>query len=203
MEDLQKIMTTDRDTSARILAFAGSSRMDSWNKKLVAIAAAGARDAGAQIIDVDLAEYPMPIYNGDWEKKNGQPPKAKELKSLMVECDGFLIGSPEYNGGYSPLLKNTIDWISRPSPGEPPLSAFAGKKAALLSASPGALGGIRGLAQLRQILTGIQVIVLPKQMALANAQNAFNADGSLNDRAESEKVAEVGATLAIFIEKLR
>ena len=202
MKDIPK-MTIDSDASVKILTFAGSTRADSWNKKLISIAAAGARDAGAQVIDVDLAEYPMPIYNGDWEQKDGQPPKAKELKSLMRECDGFLIGSPEYNGGYSPLLKNTIDWVSRPSPGEPRLSAFAGKKAALLSASPGALGGIRGLAQLRQILTNIQVIVLPNQVTLSNAQNAFNADGSLNDRAQNDKVAELGAALAIFITKLR
>jgi chromate reductase len=196
-------MVIDTNVTVRILAFAGSSREGSWNKKLAAIAANGARHTGAEVTTVDLANYQMPIYDGDLEEKNGPPQEAAKLKFLMTKCDGFLIASPEYNGGYSPLLKNTIDWISRPSPGEPGLAAFAGKTAALMSVSPSVLGGIRGLAQLRQILTNIQVIVLPDQVALPNAHTAFNDNGSLSDEAQNDKVIALGASLARFTQRLR
>ena len=187
---------------ATILAFAGSARNDSWNKKLVRIAADGARAAGAIVTEVDLANYPMPIYDGDLEAREGQPNSAKALKALMVENDGFLIASPEYNSGYSPLLKNAIDWTSRPFPNETRLLAFAGKTAALMSASPGTLGGLRGLVQLRQVLSNIQVLVLPDQVTLATAQNAFNNEGGLADEAKHQETIKLGAKLANFLCKL-
>ena len=187
---------------ATILAFAGSARNDSWNKKLVRIAADGARAAGAIVTEVDLANYPMPIYDGDLEAREGQPNNAKALKALMVENDGFLIASPEYNSGYSPLLKNAIDWTSRPFPNETRLLAFAGKTAALMSASPGTLGGLRGLVQLRQVLSNIQVLVLPDQVTLATAQNAFNNEGGLADEAKHQETIKLGAKLANFLCKL-
>ena len=187
---------------ATILAFAGSARNDSWNKKLVRIAADGAHAAGAIVTEVDLANYPMPIYDGDLEAREGQPNSAKALKALMVENDGFLIASPEYNSGYSPLLKNAIDWTSRPVPNEARLLAFAGKMAALMSASPGTLGGLRGLVQLRQVLSNIQVLVLPDQVTLATAQNAFNNEGDLADEAKHQETIKLGANLANFLCKL-
>ena len=187
---------------ATILAFAGSARNDSWNKKLVHIAADGAHAAGAIVTEVDLANYPMPIYDGDLEAREGQPNSAKALKALMVENDGFLIASPEYNSGYSPLLKNAIDWTSRPFPNETRLLAFAGKTAALMSASPGTLGGLRGLVQLRQVLSNIQVLVLPDQVTLATAQNAFNNEGGLADEAKHQETIKLGAKLANFLCKL-
>ena len=187
---------------ATILAFAGSARNDSWNKKLVRIAADGAHAAGAIVTEVDLANYPMPIYDGDLEAREGQPNSAKALKALMVENDGFLIASPEYNSGYSPLLKNAIDWTSRPFPNETRLLAFAGKTAALMSASPGTLGGLRGLVQLRQVLSNIQVLVLPDQVTLATAQNAFNNEGDLEDEAKRQETIKLGAKLANFLCKL-
>ena len=196
-------MVIDTNITVKILAFSGSNREGSWNKKLVAIAADGARNTGAEIITVDLANYRMPIYDGDLEEEKGLPQEAKRLKSVIAKCDGFLVASPEYNGGYSPLLKNTIDWISRPSPGEPRLASFAGKTAALMSVSPGVLGGIRGLAQLRQILTGIQVIVLPDQVAIPNANAAFNDSGSLSDETQNDRVIALGANLARFTQRLR
>ena len=186
----------------RILAFAGSARNDSWNKKLVRIAAEGARAAGAEVTDLDLADYPMPIYDGDLEVTEGQPDNAKRLKTLMINSHGFLIASPEYNSGYSPLLKNTIDWVSRPVPEEPSLLAFAGKVTALMSASPGALGGLRGLAQLRQVLSNIQVLVLPGQVTVPLAQNLFKKNGYLGDEKKQKETIELGTTLAHVLRKL-
>ena len=186
----------------RILAFAGSARNDSWNKKLVRIAAKGARAAGAEVTALDLAGYPMPIYDGDLEATEGQPDNAKRLKTLMVNSHGFLIASPEYNSGYSPLLKNTLDWVSRPVPEEPSLLAFAGKVTALMSASPGALGGLRGLAQLRQVLSNIQVLVLPGQVTVPLAQNLFKKNGYLRDEKKQKETLELGTTLAHVLRKL-
>ena len=185
-----------------ILAFAGSARNNSWNKKLVRIAAKGARAAGAEVTDLDLADYPMPIYDGDLEATEGQPSNAKRLKTLMINSHGFLIASPEYNSGYSPLLKNTLDWVSRPIPEEPSLLAFAGKVTALMSASPGALGGLRGLAQLRQVLSNIQVLVLPGQVTVPLAQNLFKKNGYLEDAEKHEETIELGATLTHVLRKL-
>lgn len=186
----------------RILAFAGSARNDSWNKKLVRIAAKGARAAGAEVTNLDLADYPMPIYDGDLEATEGQPDNAKRLKTLMINNHGFLIASPEYNSGYSPLLKNTLDWVSRPVLEEPSLLAFAGKVTALMSASPGTLGGLRGLAQLRQVLSNIQVLVLPGQVTVPLAQNLFKKNGSLEDEKKQEETIQLGATLTHVLRKL-
>ena len=189
-------------TSPKIIALSGSSRVKSWNKKLVTIAGNGARSAGAEVTSIDLADFPMPLYNGDMEEKQGLPSAAQEIKSLMIKCDGFLIASPEYNGGYSALLKNTIDWISRPVAGEERLRAFAGKKAVIMSASPGALGGVRGLTQLRQILTNIQMIVLPDQASIPDAHNAFKDDGALSEESQHQRILDLGAKLTLFIQKL-
>ena len=186
----------------RILAFAGSARNNSWNKKLVRIAAKGARAAGAEVTDLDLADYPMPMYDGDLEATEGQPANAKRLKTLMINSHGFLIASPEYNSGYSPLLKNTLDWVSRPTPEEPSLLAFAGKVTALMSASPGSLGGLRGLAQLRQVLSNIQVLVLPGQVTVPLAQNLFKKNGYLEDEKKQEETIELGARLTHVLRKL-
>ena len=145
----------------KILAFAGSTRTDSLNKKLVKIAANGAKNVGAEVTFIDLRDYPMPLYDGDLEAKEGLPPNALKLKEIFWQHQGFLIASPEYNSSYSGVLKNTIDWLSRPaSSDEPGLSCFVGRVAAIMSTSPGALGGLRGLAALRQLLENIQVIVL-------------------------------------------
>ena len=189
-------------TSPKIIALSGSSRVKSWNKKLVGIAADGARSAGAEVTNINLADFPMPLYNGDLEEKRGLPDAVQDLKSLMIKCDGFLIASPEYNGGYSALLKNAIDWISRPVAGEERLRAFAGKKAVIMSASPGALGGVRGLTQLRQILTNIQMIVLPDQASIPDAHNAFKDDGALSEESQHQRILDLGAKLTLFIQKL-
>ena len=145
----------------RILAFAGSLRRESFNKKLVPIAAKGARDAGAEVTLIDLADFPLPLFDQDLEARQGMPENGKKLKQLFIDHDGLLIASPEYNSSITAVLKNTIDWVSRPAPDEPSLVAFRSKVATLMSASPGALGGLRRLVHVRSILGNIGVIVLP------------------------------------------
>src|SRR5690349_24995270 len=103
----------------KILAFAGATRTGSWNKKLIRVATALAREAGSEVTLVDLRDYPMPFYDGDLEAAEGLPEKARELKALMFAHDAFLLSCPEYNSSITALLKNTIDWISRPRPDEP------------------------------------------------------------------------------------
>lgn len=187
----------------KILAFAGSARNDSFNKKLVRIAADGARAAGSDVSVVDLRDYPMPLFDGDLEAVQGLPDGARQFKALMMQHDGFLISAPEYNSSITPLLKNTIDWVSRPAPNEPPLAAFTGKAAVLMSASPGALGGLRGLVHVRSILGNIGVLLLPDQIAVAKAADAFAPDGTLKDSKQHAGIQDLGAKLARLIAKLK
>jgi chromate reductase, NAD(P)H dehydrogenase (quinone) len=187
----------------RILAFAGSLRRESFNKKLVAIAAKAARDAGAEVTLIDLKDFPLPLFDQDLEAEQGMPDNGKKLKQLFIEHDGLLIASPEYNSSVTAVLKNAIDWVSRPAPGEPSLVAFRSKVATLMSASPGALGGLRGLMHVRSILSNIGVIVLPDQIAVPKAHEAFNADGSLKDSKQHSGIEGLGQTLASFLMKLK
>jgi NAD(P)H-dependent FMN reductase len=172
----------------KILAFAGSTRIDSFNKKLIKIAAAGAREAGVDVTLVDLRDFPMPIYDGDLEQREGLPPNARKLKDLMLTHQGFLISSPENNSSISAVLKNAIDWASRQSEGEANLACFQGKVAGIMSASPGGLGGLKGLVHVRSILENIGVLVIPDQMAIAKAHEAFNTDGTLKDKTQEEQI---------------
>ncbi|MCB9851566.1 MAG: NAD(P)H-dependent oxidoreductase [Phycisphaerales bacterium] len=185
------------DRRPKILAFAGSMREDSYNKKLVKAAAEGARKAGADVTYIDLREFELPMYDGDIEAAGGLPGGAKRLKTIMKDHDGLLIASPEYNSSISGALKNAIDWASRPATkDEPPLDCFAGKTAALLAASPGALGGLRGLVHLRSILGNIRVIVIPDQKAIPKAHEVFDAEGRIKDDATRESVENIAAELA-------
>jgi NAD(P)H-dependent FMN reductase len=180
-------------TPPKILAFAGSTREGSYNKQLLKLAAAAASKAGGDVQVIDLRDFPLPIYDGDLESREGLPENARKLKQLFISHQAILISSPEYNSSVSGVLKNAIDWVSRPAPGEAPLAGFEGKVAGLLSASPGALGGLRGLVQLRAILGNIRVLVLPDQVAVSRANEAFDAEGRLKDpklQASVEKLAE-------------
>lgn len=161
----------------RILAFAGSTRRDSLNRRLIDVAASIARDAGAEVMLLDLNDYPLPLYNGDLEAKEGLPDAALRLKAVFKSHDALLIASPEYNSSVPPLLKNTLDWISREWQGESGLLPYQQKLAAIMAASPGALGGIRMLPHLRQILNTLGVMVLPGQFSLAHADQAFDETG--------------------------
>lgn len=191
------------ESKPKILAFAGSTRQDSFNKKVLAIAAEGARNAGAEVTIIDLRDFPMPLYDGDFEKEHGIPENGKKLMDLMIEHHGFLIASPEYNSSVSGVLKNTIDWVSRPVKGMTPLKAFEGKVACLMSASDGALGGLRGLSALRWILGNIKVMVLPKQIAVPHAKEAFDESGKLKDEKLHASIENLGKSLADIIRKLK
>lgn len=186
----------------KILAFAGSLRAASFNKKLVQIAAAGARDAGAEATYLDLRDYPLPVFDEDLEAAEGLHPNARALKDLMLAHQGLLIAAPEYNSSITAALKNAIDWISRPVPGETPLGGFPGKVAGLLAASPGALGGLRGLVHVRAILGNIGVIVLPEQIAIPKAHEAFDAAGGLKDEKQRATAAGIGAAVARMLARL-
>ena len=186
----------------KILAFAGSTRAESFNKKLVRLAAAGAQAAGADVTLIDLRDFPMPLYDGDLEAKGGLPAHAQKFKALMLAHQGLLISAPEYNSSISGVLKNAIDWASRSVPGEVPLAAFKGKTAALLSASPGALGGLRGLVHVRALLNNIGVLVIPEQLSVPKANEAFNADGSLKDAKQQAAVEHLVRALTALLQKL-
>jgi NAD(P)H-dependent FMN reductase len=185
----------------RILAFAGSLRKDSLNKKIVKIAAKAAAEAGAIVTYIDLKDYQVPVYDGDIEDETGIPVKAKEFKELMKSHHGFLIASPEYNSSISAVLKNLIDWASRPERGEPVLAAFKGKTAALLSASPGKFGGLRGLYSLREILQNVFVLVLPDMYSLSAADNAFNDDDTMKNNDQLASVNAIGENLTKYLLK--
>jgi NAD(P)H-dependent FMN reductase len=189
-------------STPKILAFAGSTRIDSYNKKLVKIAAAGAKAAGAEVTYIDLRDLPLPLYDEDLEAQEGLPANARTFKDLLISHQGLLIASPEYNSSLTAVLKNAIDWASRPAPNEAPLAAFAGKVATIMSASPGALGGLRGLVHLRSILGNIKVLVLPDQIAVPKAYEAFNGDGTLKDPKQQESIEQLGAGLTKILLKL-
>lgn len=188
----------------KILAFAGSLREKSYNKTLVQIAIKGAKQAGADVTHIDLRDFPLPIYDGDIEEKEGLPANAIKLKELMWNHDGFLISAPEYNSSISGVLKNCIDWASRPaSPQEVYLSCFIDKVVVLMSASPGGLGGLRGLVHLRAILGNIYSLVLPAQKSIASAHEAFDADGNLKNPKDQKAIEDLGRKLAETVAKLK
>jgi chromate reductase len=187
----------------RILALAGSLRKESYNKKLVQIAMHGARNAGGEVTYIDLRDYPLPVFDEDLEAAQGMPEAGKKLKQLLIANDGFLLACPEYNSSITAALKNAIDWASRPAPGEPSLVAFRGKVVALMAASPGALGGLRGLVTVRSILSNIGVIVVPNQVAVARAFEAFTPEGALKDANQHDSIVQLGKGLAEFLQKLK
>lgn len=181
----------------KILAFAGSTRTGSFNRQALDHAVAGARAAGAEVTLIDLRDYGMPLYDGDLEASQGLPEAALRLKELFKSHQGLLLACPEYNSSITPLLKNTLDWVSREHEGESGLVPYEGKLAALVAASAGNLGGLRGLRHVREILTTLQVLVIPKQMGLAQA------DKELADPASPrlKGLADTGKALAEAIRR--
>jgi chromate reductase len=179
-----------------ILAFSGSSRRESLNQKLLDRAVVGAREAGAEVTQIRLLDYELPIYDGDWEAEHGVPRNAQILQELIGAHDGLLIATPEHNGGYTALLKNVLDWVSRPKE-EKPLapSCVANKSAALVSASAGRLGGIGSQLALQFVLVKLGVRVNPVSFALGTAQHAFDAQGYLKDPHVDTIIRDVGASL--------
>lgn len=183
--------------SVRLLFFAGSTRKGSINQKLAEAARTMAAERGHDAHIISLADYEMPIYNGDYEDENGPPETAFKLMELMKTYPGIFIAAPEYNSSITPLLKNTIDWLSR-AEGRltPPGSLFRTRAFAIGGASNGAFGGARGLFTLRQVLTvGVSANVIPEQVVVANAASAFDDNGVLT----SERP---GKLLETLIDKL-
>jgi chromate reductase, NAD(P)H dehydrogenase (quinone) len=158
----------------KILAFAGSTREDSFNRKLLRDAVEMARQMGASVTVVDLKDYPMPFYNAELEVKQGMPENAKRLRELMINHDAFIIASPEYNSSIPALVKNTIDWVSRSETGGSSKLPFEGKKFAIMSASPGKRGGSRALMHLRAVLEDVRGIVIPQQVTIPLAHEYFS-----------------------------
>lgn len=190
-------------TSVSILAFSGSLRRDSWNHRLVELAADAAREAGAHVDVIRLRDHPLPIFDEDLEKADGLPESAKELKRLFIEHDGLLIASPEYNGAYSGALKNTVDWMTRPDGDRSGLDCFRGKVAGLMSCSPGRLGGIRGLPALRHLLSGIGTLVLPHQVSIPMILDELGDESELRDEGMQHAVERLGRELVETIRGLK
>lgn len=175
------LITTVLNAEVKVLAFAGSTRTDSYNKKLVMNAADVAREMGAKVTVVDLKDYPIPFYDADLETQSGMPEKAKEIRRLMLESQVIFIASPDYNSSVSAVLKNVLDWASRSESGKPSRDAFLNKKFGLMSASPGRSGGADGLAHLRDIIGDIRGIIIPHQFCVPLAHEAFDENGKLKD----------------------
>jgi chromate reductase, NAD(P)H dehydrogenase (quinone) len=167
----------------KILVLAGSIRTGSFNARLAALAAKELALAEADVTLISLADFPMPLYDGDLEAASGPPENAYKLKRLMCLQQGVFIASPEYNASITPLLKNTLDWVSRVREGrEPPLAAYKGRAFALGAASNGTYGGMRSLIALRQVLElGCGALVIPEQLAVREAASAFDEMDNLKD----------------------
>ncbi|MCX7277185.1 MAG: NAD(P)H-dependent oxidoreductase [Burkholderiales bacterium] len=175
----------------KTLIFAGSTRQQSYNRKLAAATSLLATAAGAEVTHIELADFNIPMYNADLEAE-GTPADVMRLKQLMFEHPAWIICAPEYNGSYPALLKNTLDWASSPVKTDPVwkdgMRSFSGKVVGLLSASPGGLGGLRSLSHLAPLMLNLQCWVAPKQFALSRAFEAFAEDGSLKQDAHRASV---------------
>lgn len=166
----------------KIVGLCGSTRKESYNKKLLRVALGIVSDMDLTTIFIDLKDYPLPLYDADYESDNGIPENAVKLKKILADADYIIFSSPEYNSSISGVLKNSIDWCSRISEiDEKPLSCFIGKKSIIMSTSPGKLGGLRGLYALRDLLENIKVTVFPEFLTYSGADKLFNEDGFIND----------------------
>jgi len=183
----------------RILALAGSARRESLHKRLAQRAADMARIHGAQVQWIDLDDFEMPLYHGDLEAEQGQPAKALELRALVQSHDALIIASPEYNGFFSPLLKNTLDWLSRPLPGEERHATFKDKPVLLLATARGAAGGLRGLQSLRQLLLNLKAQPFEQLFALPHGPQAFET----RDRMQAEPSQHLSRLVHAFVYELQ
>lgn len=183
---------------SRLLAFSGSSRKGSYNRRVLDYLVRQAQAAGAEVNTLDLAGLDIPIYHGDIESAEGSPPGARELRLQIESCDGMIVACPEYNGFVTPLLLNSLDWASRLPEGGAGPRVFANKTVLVASASPGAFGGMRAAGHLRTLLSGMGCIVLPASVVVPTAASAFNEDGSLaNDQVRQRAEYALGQLLEV------
>lgn len=189
-------------TNLKILAFAGSLRKDSINKKLVKWACSELKNFNTEVTFIDLADYPLPLYNPDITLEEFSN-NASILEKLMLEHDAWLIASPEYNYSITNAFKNLIDYVSRAPENKPNLRAFTNKVVSLMSASPSGFGGVRSITQARQMLSSLSCIVLPIQATISNAYAAFDEQGNLTHDISQKAVRAVLAQLVELGNKLR
>jgi NAD(P)H-dependent FMN reductase len=187
----------------KILAMAASTRSDSYNKKLLNLAVWGARDAGAEVTVLNLEDFIVPLYEDLVEKRDGIPRKIIELKELFIENHGIIFSMPEYNYSLPAAFKNIIDWLTRTDTFEKSSHCFQYKVCALLSASSEFHGGIRGLAHLRSILENLNTIVMPEQICVSDAENAFDEYGLLKNEIYKKSVEKIGANLVDLTLRVR
>jgi chromate reductase, NAD(P)H dehydrogenase (quinone) len=180
----------------RILVFAGSNRTGAYSGKLADCAATALAKAGSDVTRIALADFALPIMDEDLEKSHGIPDAAMRLGRMIAVHDGLLIASPEYNASIPPLLKNTIDWVSRISKDDGrPFKPFQGRVAALCSSSNGAFAGIRGLYHLRAVCMNVGLTVITEQCSVPNADEAFGDDGALKNARSQGALDKVAAAL--------
>jgi chromate reductase, NAD(P)H dehydrogenase (quinone) len=187
----------------KVLALCGSGRRHSLNRKLLEIAARGAHEAGGEITFVSSADFGLPLYEGDVESAHGVPDSVRALQRLFEEHAALLVASPEHNGGYPASLKNAIDWVSRPlEGGEPGIRLIASKVAAVISASPGPMGGVRSMLGMRGVLEKLGALVIPQGFSLGTAHLAFTEAGRLSDEKADAEARLVGARLVEMARQL-
>ncbi len=188
----------------KILVFAGSIRTGSFNARLAANAAKQLVLMDVDVTHISLADYPMPLYDGDLEARSGQPENAVKLKHMFMQHQGIFIASPEYNASVTPLLKNTLDWISRVREGrEMPLAAYKDRVFALGGASNGGYGAMRSLLALRQVLEiGCGALVIPDQIAVPRAADAYDDKDNLKDEQTMNRLKGVLERLIEVTRKL-
>lgn len=186
----------------KILAFAGSLRKNSYNKRVLKTAIEGAKRAGADVTVLDLNDFPMPIYNEDDHKENGFDVNALRFQEILNAHDGLLIASPEYNGSLPAALKNALDWASRPSDKFKMGEVFRGKAAAIITASPGSFGGIRCLGHLRGILSVLGINVLPSEIAVSFVSKIFEGESQkMTDEKMKGLLENLAASLTEMVNK--
>jgi chromate reductase, NAD(P)H dehydrogenase (quinone) len=191
------------DSPIRVAMISGSLRAESYNTKLVRYVGSQLQlTHGVEIDEISLTSLDLPMFNEDTEAEHF-PESALDLKNRLIAADAILIASPEYNGSLSGALKNAIDWASRPRPDEAQLACYKGKVCGLLAASPGAIGGLRGLRHVRQILTQLQMIVVPSEYALGVSHEAFDNDGQLKDERAATMAKGVGLAVIEMVQALK